>query len=605
MGCDWKLTIVGGDLNGNEFSFPATAVILVGRTHTADIRIKELDVSGRHLELRTIDSAPTLVNITRNSVTRLNGVEVTTGCTCPVSRGDVIEVGGKVRVRVDSVPSQDPPQPESQTSTGTLATQWMSGGAMATDVPTADIIEETAFSGTEATRFKNQDDGAVMEASQTHADVAADAMTTRTRLPGAAVALGGASSEPAAAELKLETSNDALFAAEGETTAVEGSRTNASEDVKTIAAVTQAAPAEVLDQLREELNRKSKRRKAGLVFALAMFAAFLSALWFVSRPNNEADRMIFPLGADGKPDAAYYKICDDQGKVFVKVDYPNNPKADVLVSPDSNGVSVVSYMGRDRDVPFFLNLETISSAEELSCDLISSVQAWLRKKEESGLGFVFDEKMKYELRPQFFEDEYPGCCESPEGLYGVRFVQFEYKRTWPDNKLWHGVVIYFRRGDTAYVLRREIPEFYWVRGGKRLLDDPNIAVYSNFIDSYWESPGLSSLPIDQSIDDLMYEIRASLAKERASDWRFVKLYIGAVLVKTWRTDPKTRDVAMGCLRQFREVLRVHYWKNYNAYRTAKSNRDDKRMLKYKLDANAVFNDRSERYYYLIGNGEVW
>ena len=172
--------------------------------------------------------------------------------------------------------------------------------------------------------------------------------------------------------------------------------------------------------------------------------------------------------------------------------------------------------------------------------------------------------------------------------------------------MWHGVAIYFRKGDTVYLHRREIPEFYWARGGNRIASfDPNIAIYAEFINSYWESPGVEGLPVDRSIPELMASIRSVLAKERASDWRFLKKDIDAVLVRTWQTDPKTRDLAEGCLRQFREVLRVYYYGKYNAFKAAQANRDDKRMRRFRQDAAMVFDDPDERYYHLIGNAEVW
>ena len=225
---------------------------------------------------------------------------------------------------------------------------------------------------------------------------------------------------------------------------------------------------------------------------------------------------------------------------------------------------------------------------------------------ESGAGYVFDIKVKDELKYQFFEDVFPGCCES-KSLYGVKFVTFDYKRTWSDSEktLWHGVLLYFRKGDTVFIHRREIPESYWVRGGYRIEQDPNIAIYSNFIDSYWESPGLEGLPVDRKTSELMESVRGLLAKERASDWRYAKKEIDAVLVKTWRIDPKARDLAEGCLRQFRDILRTYYYSKYNAFDTARENRDEKRMSRIRRDAAMVFDDPDERYYHLVANGEVW
>ena len=153
--------------------------------------------------------------------------------------------------------------------------------------------------------------------------------------------------------------------------------------------------------------------------------------------------------------------------------------------------------------------------------------------------------------------------------------------------------------------RREIPEFHWERGGYRLRQDPNIAIYTNFIESYWESPGLDGLPVDRPTTELMVRIRNVLSKERASDWRFLKKDLDAVLVKTWREDPKMRALAEGCLHQFRDVLKTYYYGKYNAFLNAKDNRDDRRMNRIRQDCQLVFVGQDERYYFLIGNAEVW
>ena len=78
-----------------------------------------------------------------------------------------------------------------------------------------------------------------------------------------------------------------------------------------------------------------------------------------------------------------------------------------------------------------------------------------------------------------------------------------------------------------------------------------------------------------------------------------------MLASSWRGDSRTREAAESCLRQFRETLRVFYWQKYNAYVNAKDNLQDKKALRFRKDAEMVFRNRDERYYFLIANGEVW
>lgn len=583
MSGNWKITVVGGSLNGMDFSFPPDREVLIGRSSKADVRFSssEADVSGKHLRLVVRDGVPTAVNVTtRGRATFHQGIEIPPdGGSIAVSVHDAIELGSSrsVRIRFDAVPADEPMFVNDADNPSTAATRWMESASAS--APTA-VIEETSLIP--------QDDSTATFATRV-------AETLATRVPQGGRNGGNASDD---GETMSVLDGEETFAAQGEETTTNGVSVD-DEDGKTRDLETRAGDMAEILALKERLERRRKRRHAVVVMGFALVLAMLAGLWFASRTDKETDIVTVK-------EIAKYSVNDEQGQPLIVVDYPSDPGMSVTESPDGAGVTVVSAMGKDGDVPFFLQLETVSRSEELELDLLSSVRAWMSRAEESGAGYVFDVKVREELRCRFFEDVFPGCCQS-KSLYGVKFVMFDYKRTWADAErtLWHGVLVYFRRGDTAYIHRREIPESFWVRGGNRIEQDPNIAIYSGFIDSYWESPGTAGLPMDRKTPELMESVRGILAKERASDWRYVKKEIDAILAKTWRTDPKSRDIAFGCLRQFREILRTYYYGKYNAFDTARENRDEKRMAKLRKDAAMVFDDPDERYYHLVSNGEVW
>ena len=545
----WRLTVVGGAENGKDFVLPGDRPVVIGRSHSADMRLTEPDVSGRHIELSVEGGACKVRNLSRDA-SRINGGELASGAEGAIKAGDAMELGRRVKIRVDAVPAQ------------AVAKDDFDDGPTLAEVPTA-VMEESSTASQERAFFEPDEESATVA---TH--MASETFATNFM--------------PAADPSPAPAPDD------GETRELE----------------TRIGSMDEIVQRRKELESKSKFRKIAAGFGFVLVAGLLAGLWFISRTTKETYEMSFPKDAYGRPGAASYILRDSVGNALIEVDYPRNPKMNVTIAPDSNGVSVVSFMGRDRDVPFFLQTEATTNEEELKMSLMQSVRAWMARAEASSAGFVFDELMKNELEPAFFEDAFPDSCQR-KSLYGVRFVTFEYKRTWPDGKLWHGILIYFRRGDTVFVHRREIPETYWERGGYRIRKDPNIAIYFNLIDTYWESPGVEGLPLDKSVPELMASIRNILSKERASDWRFLKRDIDAVLIKTWRGDSKTRDFAEGCLRQFRDVLRKFYYGKYNAYLNAKDNLDERKMLKFRQDCKMVFDDPAERYYYLLGDGEVW
>jgi len=582
MAGNWKITVVGGSLNGMDFSFPSDVEVLIGRSSKADIRMSgsEADISGKHLKLLMRDGVPTAVSETsRSHATFLQGVELApNGGSAAVAARDVIELGASrgVRIRLDAVPFEEDAFAEGDASS-TAATRWTESSSAA--APTA-VIEETSV--------VPQEEGTSTFATRVSGTLA-------TQMPQSVTVVDSVQDDE---ETRPLTGGEEAFLASGEETTTNGVPAD-EEDGKTRDLETRPGDMAEILALKERLEHRRKRRHTVVALGFLIVMGMLAGLWFVSRPDNETDVVTVK-------EIAKYGIKDEQGQTLVEVDYPRDDGMIVTESPDGGGVTVVSAMGRDGDVPFFLQLEAVSREEELGLDLLSSVRAWMSRTEESGAGYVFDIKVKDELKFQFFEDAFPGSCQT-KSLYGVKFVTFDYKRTWSDSEktLWHGVAIYFRRGDTVFILRREIPESHWTRGGYRIEMDPNIAIYSTFTDSYWESPGATSLPIERKTPELMEAVRGILSKNRASDWRYAKKDLDAILVKTWRTDPKTRDLAMGCLREFREELKTYYYGKYNAFDTAKENRDEKRMARLRKDAAMVFDDPDERYFHLVANGEVW
>ena len=97
MSGNWKITIVGGSLNGMDFSFPPDREVLIGRSSKADVRLSssESDVSGKHLKLVLVDGIPTAVNVTsRRHATFHQGSEVEPdGGSVVVAAHDAIELG--------------------------------------------------------------------------------------------------------------------------------------------------------------------------------------------------------------------------------------------------------------------------------------------------------------------------------------------------------------------------------------------------------------------------------------------------------------------------------------------------------------------------------
>ncbi|MBQ7190304.1 MAG: FHA domain-containing protein [Kiritimatiellae bacterium] len=706
----WKITIVGGSKDGNDFSFPADKTVLIGRSHyrevdaklyvTLHLDEKHKDVSGKHLELFVKDGEAFVRNVSEHSVTLLNGTKVRLKECVRVQVGDTVTLGGTVKVRLDEIPVEHSALDDPETG-GTIyvdpdmlppASRKAMEDVSASPVeisPRTDIsVGSTAVTRNSSSPDKagnqGQKDGDVPASTASNSSVQESLVQPLTNATSAAaftsphrfsLRLSGPAIFGKKKRQKSETSAQSSFREDA--TGQKTNLTDVKRDSRTASAdssglgmtTTKPSPVEgrypdvptqnnplsgdgetvvpdssvferpmddnpsvsgggdgdktrlfisgnphidsddrptprppskdVIDAMKREMERKRRSRR--ILMGIVVGAVFAGAgfWWYLTRPGGE-EWLTYPEPIHE------FGLRDENGAMLLKVDYPWNENADVAIASGSNGVTVASAMGRDRDVPYFLHLEVRSDPDELKIDLMESISRWFNRTEESDLGFSFDERMKESVKPQFFEDVYPGSCQE-KSLYGVRFVQFEYKRSrGVDAKMWHGIGIYFRCGDVVYSLLREIPETFWARGGYYFKIDSNLAIYKRFTEEYWESPGFTSVLPDKPVDELFASIRNSFAKERPSDWRVVVgQSIDSILMKNWNGDANIRDRAKEFLAQFREKLQVFYYKEYNAYQTAKTNRDEKKMGEIRQDVKSIFDNQGERYYFLIGNGEVW
>ena len=135
--------------------------------------------------------------------------------------------------------------------------------------------------------------------------------------------------------------------------------------------------------------------------------------------------------------------------------------------------------------------------------------------------------------------------------------------------------------------------------------DPNLAVFARFAHDYWESPGADGLPLDWPSSQLAGEIRRGLHPARPGMWVRVRKWIDALLAKEWRGDADMHESGMRFLKQLREYQKNFYWGEYNALEAAKAVDRDKRVKQIRQDCKAVFQDPSDRRYYLVGDGKVW
>lgn len=110
FGGEWELQVTGG-LGGEEVAFPIDRPILVGRSHVADVRVPNTDISGRHLEISITSCGPQVKVLSFRGATTVDGKELAQGDVAMVSDGSEILFGIKSSVKV-VVKSAPKPLPE-------------------------------------------------------------------------------------------------------------------------------------------------------------------------------------------------------------------------------------------------------------------------------------------------------------------------------------------------------------------------------------------------------------------------------------------------------------------------------------------------------------
>ena len=107
---EFKITVTRGKSLDKSFSVAFDGPILVGRSHDADVRLKEDDISGRHVRFEKTENGVSAVILGRFGV-KVNEKPYGKGESVVVRAGDVFELGGKARFRIDELGIDEPGRP--------------------------------------------------------------------------------------------------------------------------------------------------------------------------------------------------------------------------------------------------------------------------------------------------------------------------------------------------------------------------------------------------------------------------------------------------------------------------------------------------------------
>ena len=581
MPTEVKITFTGGENLGDEMVLSLASSILFGRSHSADVRLKEADVSGRHMEFRAGEDGVYAACISRHGFL-LNGENVVEGTQWKIAPGDVLSLGSRVRIRIDSISGGDAAAAEPVTG----ETRFMTASpTLATQAP--EFMESSTFATrigeiTLPSDINAAPKGSLEEAPVTDSETAFSMKLDPTPpappppppppCPASPPPLDDA---PTADDSPLPPLNqdDAAFSPiEPATSTQTGTGEGETVEMKT----RQASMDEIFRMKRMlEDKRRFKHRFFGFITLLA--AATLGTALFVFWPRPEK-WLSHPLRPGTKvADLGQFIVKSESGAIEMVIDYPNDRSMTKTESGDS--LDVMTVTGRDRNVPFRLSFQRRTDLAELRLSLAESALREMNALAKGGYEFSISEDESHlddesKAGILFLEIENAGSCQL-KTQRGTRFFRREYRREEGGAK-WHGIMVFLRSGATVYRLLREIPEDVWPRGKYLLRGDINMAFYKGFLSGHWESPGAARLVSGKSDDELKASVRSALAKARPVDWARISAEIDTLVVNSWNAASEERKEALKILSEFREMKNRFYRELQSRSSVARLNKDSKK-----------------------------
>lgn len=547
-----KILICGGAEKGQEHELDFFTSLLVGRSRSADIRLKDSDISGKHFQFVRSATGASVKDLSRNGV-KVDGRAVGEGEVVPIHVGSEIEFGLSAKIRVEELPEESGDMVESQAPEA--GSESKNEGA---DFFTADAEGESTAAGVTA--------GAATATDGKQEDGDAEA--------------GGDRRTRGDFEEALTEAND------GET-----------QEMK-----TRVGSMEEIVARKRQLDRASVVRRWKFTAVILIVLAALAGVWVSVGSYQRLGSAEGPFLENGDPDNATHLVRNAAGESEMVLIYARDNRMKVTVSKDSNTVDVVTFIGVDRDIPFHLEFRRWRDTEGLRQSLDEAFERRVNTDAAAGVSF---ETVAGACPPaSFYEDVFPDYCEQSQR--GLRFCRIQFARSMK-HELWRGHMMFMRNGDFVYQLRTEIPDLHWKRAKHRLEVDPCLGVFAAFTAARWDSPGMVALVDVRFSDDyLLHYINKELSAERVANWLTVEKYLDAILIRSWGIKPIIQKSAMTSYRSFLERLGRFYNERELALGTAMANRDEKKVKSIFLDAKSVFGAMyRDRRSTLVNNPEVW
>ena len=522
---------------------------LVGRSRSADIRIKEPDVSGKHFIVRLNGDEISVENLSAKGIYLDEQMLYENS---PVRVGQHIFAGDALECIIeDESLSQlnDERNFSHNFSVGTLSQNETphskNGTATGNETGTAQDETDQSHNKSQTSDSHATDDSQHTDNSQ-HTD---DSRRTENSQH---------------TDDSIHTDDSANTTGRSRDTAANKTRV--------------ATPAEIEYIKEQKKNRVSRLRLVRIV--LLVFVVGTVAALFLLRNEKGSGDGIWPVKADGSWNtvSVAFPGMDVKDGGFALF-YPRQIESSVKV--DKETIRVKTALGQRDLVPLTLSMDFFSGAKVLKTDMEECLKSWTVAQNSTGQGrWIFEKSSSV----QFFG--------TGNGLPTtvVSYVREHNKNTW------YGIVRIFRQADRAYILRAEVPFEYRDRVEDTLLKTPFLIFSNKFINEHWQG-GVPAVNADWKT---LHSLKSQISY--ASPIRLAGIYrqVNGILVDSML---KGDNAKLRFAREMLLNLREAQHQSFNAmkirYINAVLERNSKAAEKIKAESAAVFSLNNDRRYYDI------
>lgn len=350
-----------------------------------------------------------------------------------------------------------------------------------------------------------------------------------------------------------------------------------SEDdiLKTNVLQTRVATAEEMDFLR--LQEKKKTQGRYVWYALA--AVGVIAIMFIIyqfRPPPPEQTLSWPRDSKGKALDKFIPLKNGDSYETGKFSLLVPDVKGTVIKDSADGMEVSTFVGRDKDVQLRVILSVKKSKQFLNEDRMTTFRNWMKEVSASGGLWNFDPPSDLMFIGQ---------------NNGLPCLRVAYRRE-AENKSWYGEALFFRCGDERIVRQAEIPTGERIRGERIVSGEVYLRLSPQWITDHWE--GSPEQLRDGTPRDMLNEARLLLTKMSPATWSKTYLLIRSVLIaSTASGDNALVEEALAQLRVLRDRQRSWYNAQKLAYLREKQLKNEAGMARIRESCKAVFSSEDD------------